>query len=156
MTTTALTRAASVAGAIVILAIVIGCMSFSVGNGEVVREESTSEIVPVGYGPGDALFKQDGKIHVPPDCSLDVYYPLPYYSRPNLTIEGGEGHVKVLLQHRDHFRIHNDGLFERDIFWVALGTRLVSTPGAEVLTPVKSEQPAPLPRELPAEPIPVQ
>jgi hypothetical protein len=155
MTTTSLTRAATVAGAIFIVAVVLGCMSFSVGSGEVVREETTSEIVPVGYGPGDSLFKQDGKIRVPPDSSLDVYYPLAYFSRPNLTIEGGDGHVKVLLQHRDHFRIHNDGLFEHQISWTALGTRLTATPG-DVVTPAKAETPGLLPNELPAEPIPVQ
>src|SRR5438270_245777 len=96
MSTTSLTRVAAVAAAVVILAIIIGCMSFSIGGGDTVREETSSEIVPVGYGPGETIFEQHDRVKVPPNGVLDVYYPVPFYSRPNLTIDGGEGRVKIV------------------------------------------------------------
>ena len=63
MSSTRLRRAATAVAAAVLLAIILGCMSLNFGGGssEIVREEvAASEIVPVGYGPGDAVFEHAG------------------------------------------------------------------------------------------------
>src|SRR5205807_1901970 len=124
------------------------------GGNETVREDMASEIVPVGFGPSDSVFEQRDRVKVPPDTVLDVYYPIPYYSRPNLRIHDGEGRVKIVQQSRDHFRVKNDGLFERDILWEAKGVKPVPAPVVQVAAPTNTDLP-PL-KQLPVEPVPVK
>jgi hypothetical protein len=77
--------------AALMLAIITGCMSLSMSIG-------------CKTGP-DGTVCQEGKVSLEHDQELDVYYPVPYASPPNLEIEGVSDGYEIIEQKADHFRI---------------------------------------------------
>jgi hypothetical protein len=161
-------RRALAACALTTLAIVVGCMSFSVGGrNEIV---SCDADLPPNAASGD-LLEQHGRLTLAPGAEQDVYYPVPYVSPPNLTLgppplpDGANWgtmsfgddevkHFEIVLQRRDRFRVRNTGLFERSVGWRAKGLRLVLVAPAPVV-PVAAPPPDVKPeRQLPPQPVP--
>jgi hypothetical protein len=113
-----LRRMAGVASAFAWLAIILGCMSLSIG------ERTTL--------PDDRLaYTQEGSVRVEIGQELDVYYPVPYASPPNLEFKG-PGSYTIVDQQADHFRVrakvesNSIGWVACD--WTARGVRAVLPP----------------------------
>src|SRR5262249_19832252 len=93
------------------LAIVLGCMSLSIGGRQ------------GGSSCEDGVSEHSGEVKVSAGRELDVYYPVPFASPPNLTLADDCDHVVqvegrpdnfdcVLLEQQfDHFRVKNVGKF---------------------------------------------
>jgi hypothetical protein len=77
--------------------IFLGCMSFSIGERCVESPPGTTPLV------------QEGEVRVQLGTEQDVYYPIPYASPPNLTIDDLMNECMIVSQEADHFRIRNDG-----------------------------------------------
>jgi hypothetical protein len=113
-----LRRTAGVASAFAWLAIILGCMSLSIG------ERTTL--------PDDRLaYTQEGSVRVEIGQELDVYYPVPYASPPNLEFKGLDSYT-ILDQQADHFRVrakmegNTGGWMACD--WTARGVRAPLSP----------------------------
>jgi len=107
------------------LAICLGCMSLNFGG--------RTEVMTREDGPGP----QGGKVRLACGEELDVYYPLPYVSPPNLETERSSDDVRVVEQRADHFRIQNTSLFSRELTWTARGvTQLTCVPTQTAREPV--------------------
>ena len=120
-----LRRTAGVASAFAWLAIILGCMSLSIG------ERTTL--------PDDRLaYTQEGSAHVEIGQELDVYYPVPYASPPNLELKG-LGSYTIVDQQADHFRVHNNGSF-LGFDWTARGMKVALQP--PLVQPVSATMPA--------------
>ena len=104
-----------------ILTTILGCMSFSIGgrNGTITNEDGNSEC---------------GKLSVPGNTEMDVYYPTTFTSPPNLTVDSTWNDTIIVSQHADHFHIRNPQNFSRDIMWKARGGRIA--PPVTVVVPV--------------------
>jgi hypothetical protein len=126
-------RAAALAAAVWV-AIILGCMSISIGGRQITT--GTHQ---------DGAFVQEGKVHVGPGCEQVVYYPIPYCSAPNLEIDSCLHQCVVLEQREDHFRLVNNGVLPRTVDWTARGVR-----AAPVGPP-----PAPPPTLPPPRPLPI-
>jgi hypothetical protein len=118
--------------ALVLLATFLGCMSFSIGGGNTEIRDSS-----------DGTLKQSGSAKVPGDGELDVYFPTPYTSNPNLETGDDFDHCVVVQQYPDHFRVKNSSALAEDVKWTARGVRAVAS------------APANPPPQLPAEPAPI-
>jgi len=120
------------------LAIVLGCMSLSIGGrqGGSSCEEGVSE--------------QSGEVRVSAGRELDVYYPVPFASPPNLTLADDCDHVVqvegrpdnfdcvLLEQQSDHFRVKNVGKFSGVLTWKARGLKAVAPPTVVAVPTVSS------------------
>jgi len=71
---------------------------------------------------GDTLVQED-EVSIPGGQQQDVYYPIPYASPPNLTIDDDMGPIVVVQQFPDHFRISNSRPFCECVTWKAKGLR---------------------------------
>ena len=85
-----------------------------------------------------------------------VYYPVPYCSPPNLTLEVDNGFVQVTLldQKPDQFRFVSRGLAVNnkvDVCWKAKGVRAGGPP-----PPVPPPPEPPSPTQPPQLPVPVE
>jgi hypothetical protein len=101
------------------MAVVLGCMNICVDRS-------------IGTGD-DALCKQTGTFAVKGGDELDVYYPAPYASPPNVTFKCmfNEYDFVPVGQYPDHFRVKNTGHFGGEVTWEAKGVRqapAVATP----------------------------
>jgi hypothetical protein len=144
-------RHALIGGLLILAAVLIGCMSFTVGERhEIVSGEND---LPPNACSGD-LLEQVGNVRVADHAEVDVYYPYPYISPPNLALEGDSDHCFIVQQRRDRFRVKNTGLFDRDVRWRARGLKLVLAP--PVVVPASGPPPEARPvRQVPPEPVPV-
>jgi hypothetical protein len=109
-------RAAGVISGLGFLAIVLGCMNIQLGGGTVATEDALT-------------FSQRGSISASAGQEVDVYYPVPYASPPNLVIEDFTHNYSIIDQKSDHFRVRNNGLFAPSCDWTARGVK-VAIPGA--------------------------
>jgi hypothetical protein len=158
-----LSRPVWIGAFVVVVLILLGCMS------SVTREEPVTTVQSVGtppepfqevnragwyesLPPGDGLLEQEGSVNIPAHAYLDVYYPIPYISPPNLNVRCSWNDCLVVGQKPDHFRLHNPESSARHVDWKVKGVKVQMKP--LVVTPAKASQPAPT-NELPPEPIPV-
>jgi hypothetical protein len=129
--------------------IILGCMNFTF-------QESDPEVV---RHLEDGLTCYSGKARVKPHSCLNVYYPAPFLSKPNLELEDTFDRLVVVEEREDGFRINNPSSCSVTGKWKARGLRPVpppSPPGA----PAANEAPAPAPAapspELPPQPQPIK
>ena len=87
-----------------------------------------------------ATFVQTRKLVLQPGQELDVYYPVPYASPPNLEIEDTWRSCVVIDQKPDHFRIRSDSrfgqVFGEDVKWTARGIRAATPIAVSVQPPI--------------------
>jgi hypothetical protein len=86
-----------VSAAIVFLLLILGCMSLSIGGS-----------LPDHSDSADGVLMQKGDVHLQHGETQVVYYPIPYASPPNLTLDedGPFGpEYAILEQAPDHFRV---------------------------------------------------
>jgi hypothetical protein len=78
----------------------------------------------VGVGP-DGLCKQAGTFELKGGEEVDVFYPIPYGSPPNVTLNCVFHSYEFVLvgQFPDHFRVKNTGHFAGEVTWEAKGVR---------------------------------
>ncbi len=101
-------KAAALAGGFTAL-IFLGCMCFNIGSQFTIPE----------------TFEQEGQVTVPANCEMDVFYPIPYATPPNLTFENGHNDCFLVEQKNNHFRIFNKNVTKaRTIDWKANGQRV--------------------------------
>jgi hypothetical protein len=140
----------ALAGAILIL-IFLGCMSLSFGGLSIGCKTEP-----------DGTVCQEGKVSLHKGHELDVYYPVPYASPPNLELTGDCDKCEIMEQKADHFRIRCNDSCDATPNWQARGVRrpppeitptVVVTPPAPPPAPPPPSNSAPVP--LPA-PTPVQ
>jgi hypothetical protein len=127
-------RLATVAAGVLLCLVVLGCMSISFGGKNVC------------CGDPQEPLEQKGELCLEAQGEIDVYYPLPYASPPNLTVDAASHKVVVLEQKPDHFRAYGAGKAK----WVARGVRL--GPTVVVNGPPALPPPAPLPGPAPTPP----
>jgi hypothetical protein len=130
-----LSRFVVICAATLCVALVSGCMNICVDRSWCVSDE--------------ALCKQNGSFTLKGGEELDVYYPLPYSSPPNVTVKATfhEDNFALIGQYPDHFRVKNTGHFGREMTWESKGLRLSSPPLTLPVTP-------PPAGGLPSEPVP--
>jgi hypothetical protein len=92
------------------LVIVLGCMNIQLGGRTVVQEDSLT-------------FTQEGSLVASAGQEVDVFYPVPYASPPNLVVEDLMHNSTLVEQKADHFRLRNDGHFSLSCSWTARGLR---------------------------------
>ena len=144
-----ISRRAGVAAALATVLIFLGCMSF-----EGTHVDRT-EIIPPPEIPSpnlvaDGLIDQNGRASVSGNCELDIYYPIPFFGPPNLTLEGDNENVKIMYQRRDHFRVKNtcaNEHYSARINWQARGVKALIAPPPPPVTLSSGK--------LPSEPVPV-
>jgi hypothetical protein len=125
-----LTRRAGVLAAAMVVLILLGCMSISIGK----------------FGGGscaeaDGVFCQEGEVTLPPNTVREVFYPVPYANRPNLEISDLFSHGELLEQKEVSFKVRNETAFAVTLSWKARGVRVISPTPEPTLTP----PPAPVP-----------
>jgi hypothetical protein len=130
-----LSRIVAVASAVVLVALVLGCMNICVDRAITVGE--------------DGISKQSGTIAVASGQELDVYYEIPYGTPPNLTLSSLNGKCVVIAQMPDHFRVRNTGIFTINADWEARGLRVPPPPQSlpVVTVPAQGLPPVPIPIE---------
>jgi hypothetical protein len=104
-------RRSALAGGVFFVICALGCMSLNIGG--------RTEMAP----PADAQVQQ-GTVTIPAHQSLDVYYPNPFVTTPNLLVENSWNDCKIEEQQPNHFRISNPGLIAREITWKARGEKV--------------------------------
>ena len=103
----------------------ISCMSIEIGN---------KKVMPIGEEP----YEQNGELNLVDsnDGKLEIYYPRPYASPPNLTIDqsnsnGASSHIEVVEQKADHFTVKFVGFSPTSekslVKWKASGMTFSST-----------------------------
>lgn len=130
-----------VAAACLMLAIVMGCMSLSIGN-------RTVEAPPCEEG----VLCQQGEAHIPANGSVQVRYPLPYPCIPNLEISCTFDDCTVEKEGKDGFLLKNPNCLGRTVKWKARGVKCEPPPP---IAPAPTPVAAPVP-ELPAAPVPYE
>jgi hypothetical protein len=93
-----LNRRVGLAAGLTLLVIALGCMSFSIERPE-----------HVTYVGNDAVLEQKGEVTIHSGQIVDVYYPIPYGSPPNLTIDDSFHHYEVIDQKPDFFPAEKQG-----------------------------------------------
>ena len=126
--------------------VILGCMSISIGGFSSVHSDDPELLV------------QEGKVHLSPNGSETVYYPIPYAHIPNLELSGGiiENEWILVDQQEDHFRIEStrkNGIGTW-VCWKARGLKMAPVnPVAPPPVPPPSSEPLPsAPVPLPARP----
>ncbi len=127
-------RRAALAAGVLLCLVVLGCMSISFGGKNYCCTD-----------PQEPL-EQKGELCLEAQGEIDVYYPLPYASPPNLTVDGPLHRAVILEQKPDHFRVAGSGKLK----WVARGVR-ASPP---VVVPVAPSPPPPALAGPPPAPVP--
>ena len=117
-------RRLGVGGGVAFLICVLGCMSLNVGHLDTVQ-------------PADANV-QSGKLTIPANQTLDVFYPSPFIVTPNLVVENTCNDCKVVEQRPNLFRIQNPMMFAREITWTARGEKI---PAEVLLQSLKAAAP---------------
>lgn len=115
-----------------------GCMSFNLGN-------RTYES-PASYVDQGGVLKQNGESPLirTQDDRIEIYYPKPFASKPNLTLgkqpnSVSMSEIQLLEQTPDHFTIRWNGSGEGNLSWHAEGV-----PGSAPVevSPAKTVTPA--------------
>ena len=119
-------RSLAVLAFMITLIIFLGCMSFNIG---------TTVVEPAA---GEVLV-QTGKLQPTGETEQDVFYPIPYASPPNLTIDDTfASDVVIVDQQPDHFRVRfvkNKPLVRVfGVEWTAKGLRAAATKPPESMT----------------------
>ena len=126
------TRSLGVGAGVILLIVFLGCAGLSQDRREIVER-------------ADGTTAQDGRVSVPDGKTVDVYYPIPYNSRPNLETHDTFEECLVVEQRSDGFRVRNPSPFARTVTWSARG----------VVVPISTPAPVTPTTGLPPEPIPV-
>lgn len=95
-------------------------------------------VLSIGPTTADTSNHQSGKVTIPAGQELDVYYPGPFASPPNLQTETIFDDCLVIEQRPDHFRIKNPSPFSREVRWEARGVAVVyvdAVPGPSATVP---------------------
>jgi hypothetical protein len=121
------------AAACVVLVIVMGCMSLSIGN-------RTVEAPPNEEG----MLCQQGEAHVPANSAQFIRYPLPYPRKPNVEISCTFDDCLIAEEHEDGFLLRNPNCLSRTVTWKARGIKC-ETPPATPIAPPPPTLPAPTP-----------
>ena len=101
-----LSRPVGAFAATLIVAIVAGCMSFSIGG-------KTSHHVTSEAPSEDGVFLQQGVARMKGNHDLDVFYPVGYQHPPNLELGGDSEHCGI-VDGEDHFRLHSASPFKAE------------------------------------------
>jgi hypothetical protein len=134
-------RLLTAGAAVACLVVFLGCMSLNFGTRtEVIQHD-------------DVSYMQTGKVSVPGGQEIEVYYPIPYGSPPNLELCSDWDHCVVVQQKADHFRVKNNRLLSTECKWTARGMRVAPPAPPGFPPPVIGPPPVP-PPSLPAEPLP--
>ena len=126
-----------VTAACVVLAIVMGCMSLSIGN-------RTVETPPSEEG----VLCQSGEARILPNSSQFVRYPIPYPRKPNVEIGCTFDDCLIQNEREDGFMLQNPNCLSRTVTWKARGLKCEPPP----VTP--SAPPLPVPATTPTLPAP--
>ena len=129
---------AGLLAASIVLAILMGCMSLSIGN-------RTLETPPVEEG----VLCQQGEAQVPGNRSVFVHYPLSYPRNPNLEISCTFDDCVVEREDKDGFLLKNPNCLSRKVTWKARGPRCEPPP-----VPIPAPAGSP-PIVLPPTPVPL-
>ena len=128
-----LSRWMVISASLTLLTLLLGCLNVNIDRGV----------------DGEGLCKQSGSVSVPAGEELDVFYPKPFATPPNLTVSSTFDECVVIAQLPDHFRVRNAGLFARNADWEVRGERIVPPdplPGETVPAPGSPACPCRLPR----------
>jgi hypothetical protein len=136
-------RLVTAGAALICLVVFLGCMSLNFGTRtEVIQHD-------------DVSYMQTGTATVPGGQEVEVYYPVPYASPPNLVLSSDWDQCVVVQQKQDHFRVKNNRVFATECKWTARGLKVPPPVAPGLGPPVIVPPPVPPPAGLPAEPIPV-
>jgi hypothetical protein len=102
-----------------LLAILMGCMSLSIGN-------RTVEAPPCEEG----VLCQQGEVHLAANTTQFVHYPLPYPRKPNIEIDSTFDDCVVAEEREDGFLLRNPNCLGRTVKWKARGMRCDPPPAA--------------------------
>jgi len=159
---TLFSRAAVAAAGVAAVLVVAGCMGITFNREQVVHDPPVVKVDPEappdrddatrGYPPGDGVLEQEGVVTVPRGVAQDVYYPVPYISPPNLTVDSPFQNCVVISQKADHFRVQNasGNSTPLDAHWRAKGIKVLLT--AAPVTTAVPQLPPPDPVPVPAKP----
>jgi len=115
-------RLVGIAAATFLLAVVLGCMNISFeGRRHIVNND-------------DQTYSQTGEMEVPPGQELEVFYPIPFASPPNLVIASSFSQCQMIEQRPDRFRVKNPTGLPHEVTWTARGMK-GPPPGLVVLPP---------------------
>jgi hypothetical protein len=103
-------RRVAIAGGVAFFVCVLGCMSLNFGRMETVQ-------------PVEANV-QTGKVTIPANQTLEVFYPTPYVVTPNLVVDSTWNDCKIVEQKANEFRIQNPSSFAREITWKTRGEKM--------------------------------
>lgn len=120
-----------------LLVIMMGCMSLSIGN-------RTVEAPPSEEG----ILCQQGEVHLPANTTQFIHYPTPYPRKPNLEISSTFDDCHITEEREDGFLLQNPNCFSRTVTWKARGLKC-EPPPATPTTPLPPT-PAPATPTLPA------
>jgi hypothetical protein len=142
-----LSRPAGALGGGVIVLIILGCMSLSFGGLSIGCKTEP-----------DGTVCQEGKVSMHRGQELDVYYPVPYASPPNLELSGDADKCEIVEQKADHFRIRCKDPCDATPHWQARGLRCpppAPTPTVIVTPPASPPAPPPPTNDSPPATIPL-
>lgn len=146
LTNVLLSRRVGATAGFVVAMIILGCMSISFQGRQVTVDHVTEE--------GVSCHK--GKVHVPANECLDVYYPFPFAAKPNLELCDAFDRCELVTQCEDHFRIRNKSCFGASCEWKARGLKAIAAPPPALVGAPADHPPepasAPPPKPLPANP----
>jgi hypothetical protein len=108
-----LTHPAVVAAAGVLLLILLGCMSISIG-----KFGSTSSTTE-----SDGTFCQEGEVTLAANELREVFYPVPYVNTPNLEVDDTFHNCLLVAQRENSFSVRNDAAHSVTVSWKARGMR---------------------------------
>ena len=108
-------RIGAAAGCAVFIAFALGCMSIQLGGrNEVIQTDEVTGL-------------QTGRVDVPPGATQEIYYPVPYQSPPNLTVETFWQDCLIVEQKADHFKLKNPSGMAREVTWKARGLKMATS-----------------------------
>ena len=104
----------------------MGCLSFSCGGRTINNPHDDPSVL-----------SQTGSVTVVHGQELQVYYPVPYASPPNLELDDNLHRYEIIDQKPDRFRIRNvSGLGNFEVRWTARGVRATPAIVPPVTVPV--------------------
>ncbi len=113
-----LTSRTGIVAAVAVLAILLGCMSISIG-----KFGTTSGTTEV-----EGVLCQEGEATVPPGVVWQVHYPLPFLHPPNLEVSDMFHHCVLIAQDEGSFQVRNDSSSSVNVSWKARGLRAAPVP----------------------------
>jgi hypothetical protein len=132
-------------------------MGITLNREQVVRDAASARIVPEpfpeqaettrSYPPGDGILEQEGEVTLARGAIQDVYYPVPYISPPNLTVDSPLQECALVSQKVDHFRVENTCTSGSvSAHWKAKGVKvLLAAPAGPAVPQLPPPDPVPVP-----------